>query len=61
MPIGYVVVPVIANAVGNRATFLGVGVLILVCTLAVLLVGDVRNLERRDVVSAPDAEGVAAV
>ena len=61
MPLGYVVVPVIANAVGNRATFLGVGVLILVCTLAVLLVGDVRNLERRDVVSAPDAEGVAAV
>jgi Major Facilitator Superfamily len=60
LPLGFVVVPLIAAAVGNRATFVGVGVLITVCTLAVLLVDDVRNLERRDVVSAPDAEGIAA-
>jgi hypothetical protein len=60
MPLGFLVIPLIANAAGNRATFVGVGVLITVCTLAVLLVDDVRNLERRDVVSAPDAGGIAA-
>jgi MFS family permease len=59
-PLGFVAVPLIAAAVGNRATFVGVGVLIVVCTLAVLLVEDVRTLERGDVGSAPDAERIAA-
>ena len=60
MPLGFAVIPPIANAVGDRATFLGVGVVVLIATLAVLLVDDVRKLERRDVISAPDAEGIAA-
>ena len=60
MPLGFVAIPVIAGAVGNRATFLGTGVLITLVTAAVLLVEDVRRLERRAVVSAPDAEGIAA-
>jgi hypothetical protein len=61
MPLGYLVIPLVASAVGNRATFVGVGVVILASTLAALLVDDVRDLERRDVVSAPDAAGIAAL
>jgi len=61
MPLGFVAIPPIAAALGDRATFLGVGALIVVTTLAVLLVEDVRTLERRDVVSAADAEGAATV
>ena len=61
MPLGFVAIPPIAAALGDRATFLGVGALIVVTTLAVLLVEDVRTLERRAVVSAADAEGAATV
>jgi MFS family permease len=60
MPLGFVAVPLVASAVGNRATFLGVGVLILVSTLAVLLVRDVRTLPRRAHVESAHAEGIAA-
>ena len=58
IPIGLSVSGPIAAAVGTRATFLGATALILAATLAVLLVEDVRTLERRDILSpehAPDA------
>ena len=58
IPIGLSVSGPIAAAVGTRATFLGATALILAATLAVLLVEDVRTLERSDILSpehAPDA------
>jgi MFS family permease len=47
MPIGYAVAGPVAAAIGTRATFIAAAVLIVAATSAVLLVRDVRTLERR--------------
>jgi hypothetical protein len=51
-----------AGILENRATFVGAGggAVIPTTTLPVLLVREVRTLERGDVDSVPDAEGIAA-
>jgi MFS family permease len=55
MPIGYVVAGPLGEAVGDRATFLGAAVLVVVSTAAVLISRDVRTIERRSL-----AQDVAA-
>jgi MFS family permease len=47
MPIGMIVAGPLGDAIGERATFLGAAVLVVVSTAAVLLSRDVRTLERR--------------
>ncbi len=47
VPIGYVLAGPIADAIGVRATLWGAAAVGIAVTLAVLLVRDVRTLERR--------------
>jgi MFS family permease len=48
MPLGLAVAGPVATALGTRPTILGAAALSLTATLAVLLVRDVRTIERRD-------------
>ncbi len=56
IPLGLAVAGPISEAVGTGATLVGAGLLSLGATLAVLLVRDVRELRRRDVVAPVAAE-----
>jgi hypothetical protein len=47
IPLGFSATGAIAAAVGTRATFFGAAALIAVATALVLLIRDVRRLERR--------------
>jgi MFS family permease len=47
MPLGFAVAGPVGAAVGNRATFLGAGTMVVAATGLVLLSRDVRRLERR--------------
>ena len=59
IPLGLAVAGPVAEAVGTRATLFAAGLISLTATLAVLLVGDVRELRRREpvVVREPSVEG----
>jgi MFS family permease len=59
IPLGLAVAGPIAEAVGTRATLFAAGLISLTATLAVLLVGDVRELRRREpvVLREPSVEG----
>ena len=48
IPLGYAVAGPVSEAVGTRATILGAAAISLTATLLVLLVRDVRTIERRD-------------
>jgi hypothetical protein len=47
MPLGFAVAGPVGAALGNRATFIGAGITVVVATALVFLSRDVRMLERR--------------
>jgi hypothetical protein len=47
MPLGFAVAGPVGAAVGNRATFIGAGTIVVIASALVFLSRDVRTLERR--------------
>ena len=55
IPLGYAVAGPVSEAIGTRATILGAAAISLTATLLVLLVRDVRTIERRPLVGSSSA------
>jgi MFS family permease len=56
MPLGYVIIGPLADAIGTRATFLATAAIIIIATALVFLSRDVRTLERRTYTARSAAE-----